>query len=162
MAVTGEGVVAFLNARAAGVVDADDGHAGFHGVFHGVANFLGVDLAERSAADRKVLGVSGHGAAINVANTSDDAVAGEHFVSHAEVRGLVLRVHAGLHKGAGREERVDAVASREQALGAARREFVRATAVEGDFAMFTESFQQCGVDCHNEKLSRLRLRVRMR
>jgi hypothetical protein len=55
LAVAGERVVAFLDARAAGIVDADDRHAGLQGVVHQVADLLRVDAAERAAADGEVL-----------------------------------------------------------------------------------------------------------
>src|SRR5690606_629311 len=104
LAVAGEGFVAFLDAGAAGVVDADDGHAGLDGVFHEVADFLGVHAADGAAADGEVLAVGGDGAAVHVADAGDDAVAGHGFAGQAEVVALVLGVHAELHEGAGLEE----------------------------------------------------------
>ena len=49
LAVAGERADPFLDARATRIVEGDDGHAVFDGVIDGLANFLGVHVAERSA-----------------------------------------------------------------------------------------------------------------
>src|SRR6266852_5462482 len=54
--VTGKRRDAFLDARAARIVQADDGSAGAHGLIHYFANFQGVGFGERAAEDGEVLG----------------------------------------------------------------------------------------------------------
>lgn len=85
LAVHAERGDAFLDARAAGVVDADDGAAGFQGEVHHLDDLLAVDLAERAAEDGEVLGEDRDGAAFDGAVTGDDTVAVGAVGGQAEV-----------------------------------------------------------------------------
>ncbi len=61
LAVGAERGDAFLDAGAAGVVDADDGAAGLQGEVHDLGDLLAVDLAQGAAEDGEVLGEHGDG-----------------------------------------------------------------------------------------------------
>ena len=104
LAVAGKRLDAFLDAGSAGVVDADDGHAGLDGEVQQVADFLGVDGADRAAADGEVLGEGGDRAAIDIAGGADDAVTGHLAFFEAEVDARVVGVHAELDEIAAIEE----------------------------------------------------------
>ena len=75
LAVEAERDHALLDAGAGALVDADDRAAGLHGEVHHLGDLLAVDLAERAAEDREVLGEHAHLAAV------DGAVAGDHAVA---------------------------------------------------------------------------------
>ncbi len=124
LAVAGERIVAFLDARAAGIVEADDRAADLQRVVHHVADLLGVNAAQRAAADGEVLAEGGHQAAVHEAGAGHDAVARDGFAFHAEVVAIVVGVHAAFLEGAGLEKRVQPVAGGHQALFAAGVQFV--------------------------------------
>ena len=75
LAVGGQGVDPFLDARAPRVVQADDGGAHTHGVVHDLADLLGVGLPQGAADDGEILAEDEHLAAV------DGAVAGDHPVT---------------------------------------------------------------------------------
>ena len=79
-AVRREGHDAFLDARAAAVVEADERCADRLGEIHDLVDLLGVDLAERAAEDREVLGEDEDLAAV------DHPPAGDHAVGERPVR----------------------------------------------------------------------------
>src|SRR5699024_8334896 len=85
LAVEAEGDHAFLDAGAAGVVQADDGAADLHGEVHDLGDLLAEDLTEGAAEDREVLGEDGH------LPTVDGAVPGDHAVAVGAV-GLLAEV----------------------------------------------------------------------
>ena len=74
--VSGERDDAFLDARAAGVVEADDGRADLHRQVHDLADLGGVGFGERAAEDGEVLGEDEDQAAVDAAVAGDEAVAG--------------------------------------------------------------------------------------
>src|SRR3712207_6568214 len=74
LAVEAEGDHALLDARAAALVDADDGAAVADGQVEDLDDLLAVDLAEAAAEDRDVLGEDAHRAAVDGAVAGDDAV----------------------------------------------------------------------------------------
>ena len=78
-----------LDAGAARVVEADDGHARLHGQVHHLADLAGVGLGQRSPEDGEVLREHEHRAAVDPPRAGDDAVAGDLLVLHAEVVALV-------------------------------------------------------------------------
>ena len=86
LAVEAERDHALLDARAAGVVDADDRAADLHGQVHHLDDLLAEDLAERAAEDREVLREHADLAAV------DGAVAGDHAVA---VRAVLLQAEVG-------------------------------------------------------------------
>ena len=73
--VSGERDDAFLDARAAGVVQPDDGRADLHGHVHDLDDFGGVGFRERSAEDGEVLRENEDQAALDAAVAGDEAVA---------------------------------------------------------------------------------------
>ncbi len=101
---------ALLDARAAGVVDADHGAADLGGEVHDLAHLLAHHLAERAAEDGEVLAEDADGAPV------DRAVAGHHGVSpgavllHVEVVGAVAHERVELLEGARVEQLLDALA----------------------------------------------------
>ena len=103
--VAGEGGDALLDARAARVVEADDGRAHLHREVHDLADLLGVRLGEAAAEDREVLGEDAHEPAVDAAEAGDDAVAGDLLVGHAEVEAAVLDELVELLEGALVEQR---------------------------------------------------------
>ncbi len=107
---------AFLDARAAGVVEADHRRADLHRVVHDLADLLGVRLGERAAEDREVLAEDEHQPAVDRAVAGDDAVARDLLVGHAEVRAAVLDEHVPFLEGARVEQQLDALARGELAL----------------------------------------------
>ena len=113
--VAGEGDDAFLDAGAAGVVEADDGGADAEGGVHDLDDLGGVGLGERAAEDGEVLGEDEDDAALDAAVAGDEAVAGDSLVGHAEVGGSVGYEFVGLFEGAFVEEEVDALAGGELA-----------------------------------------------
>ena len=141
LAVAGECLDAFLDAGAAGVVDADDRDAGLDGEVQQVADFLGVDGADRAAADGEVLGEGGDLAAIDHAGGADDAVTGHLAFFEAEVDARVVGVHAELDEVAAVEERGEAFAGAEQAFFVAFFDAVDAASDEGFLAAELEALQ---------------------
>ena len=73
--VTGQRVVALLQASAAGLDEADDGNAGASGELEQPADRLGVDAAERAAHEARVLRIAGDRTAGDLAEARDHAVA---------------------------------------------------------------------------------------
>ena len=76
---------AFLDARAAGVVEADDRHAHLHREIHDLHDLRGVRLRERPAEDGEVLRERVDRPAVDAALAGDDAVARDDLLVHAEV-----------------------------------------------------------------------------
>jgi hypothetical protein len=141
LAVSGERLDALLDARAAGVVDADDGHAGLDGEVEQVADFLGVDGTDRAAADGEILGEGGDRAAPDVAGGADDAVTGHLAFFEAEVGARVVGVHAELDEIAAVEEGGEAFAGGEQAFFVAFFDAVDAAADQGLLAALFEALE---------------------
>ena len=130
LAVLAERDDALLDARAAGVEHADDGHAGLDGVIHDLDDLLAGDLAERAAEDREVLRVDRDLAAVDGAETGDDGVAVGARALHAERVGAVPHELVELDERAVVEQGVDALASGLLALGVLLRD--RGLAARGD------------------------------
>ena len=70
---------AFLDPRAARIVEADDRCADLHRQIHDLADLLGVRLRQRSTEDREVLAEDEDRPAVDRAVAGDDAVAEERF-----------------------------------------------------------------------------------
>ena len=110
LAVQAERDHALLDAGAGALVDADDRAAGLDGEVHHLGDLLAVDLAQRPAEDREVLGEHAHLAAV------DGAVAGHHAVAvgplllEAEGRRPVPRELVELDERALVEEQLDPLA----------------------------------------------------
>jgi hypothetical protein len=108
---------AFLDARAAAVVQADDRRADLHRLVHHLADLLGVRFAQRAAEDGEVLAEHEDQAAVDHAVAGDDAVAGDLVVGHAEVGAAVLDEHVPLFEAAFVEQQFQPLARGELALG---------------------------------------------
>ncbi len=74
-------------------------------------------LGERAAEDREVLGEHEDGAAVDGAPAGDDAVARDLLLLHPEIVRAVLHEHVEFLEQPGIEEKLDALARRELALG---------------------------------------------
>ena len=117
LAVEAERDDTLLDARAAAVVDADHRAADLHGHVHDLDDLLAVDLAERAAEHRRVLGEHADRAAVDGALAGDDAVAVGPVRLQPEVRGAVARHGVELEEAALVEEQVDALAGGLAAAG---------------------------------------------
>ena len=107
---------AFLNARAAGIVEADDGGAGFEREVHDLDDLLGVGFRERAAEDGEVLREDVGRAAVDEAVAGDEAVAVDDLLVHAEIAAAVADEFVDFFEGAFVEQEVDAFAGGELAF----------------------------------------------
>ena len=110
LAVAAERGDALLDARAAGVEQADDRRARLHRHVLHLDDLLRVGLGQRAAEHGEVLGEQEHGAAVHGAPAGDHAVAGDFRLLHAEVAGAVLDEHVELLERALVEQQLDALA----------------------------------------------------
>ena len=117
LAVLAERDHALLDARAAGVEDADDRHARLQRELHDLDDLLAGDLAERAAEDREVLRVHGDLTAVDRARARDDGVAVGALGLHAERVRAVSHELVELDERTGVEQLGDALAGRHLALG---------------------------------------------
>ena len=104
---------ALLDARAARVVDPDDGAADLDRHVHHLADLLGEDLGQRAAEDREVLAEHADRPAEDRAVAGDDRVAPGTLVAHPELDLAVPDEAVELDERARVEQQVDALA-REQ------------------------------------------------
>jgi len=109
---------AFLNARAAGIVEADNRRALAHGEVHDFYDFSGVGFRERTAEHGEILREDVHEAAVDAAVAGDEAIARRtlRVLVHAEVGAVMADELVELFEGALIEEQVDALAGAELAL----------------------------------------------
>ena len=89
VAVTGEAVHALLDARAAGVHDADDRRAGLHRHVLNLVDLAGGGEGEGAAEDGEIKGVDEDGSAIDCAIARNDGVAGDLAVGEAKLKDVV-------------------------------------------------------------------------
>ena len=115
LAVAAERRHAFLDARPAGVEEADDGRAVLQRHVLDLGDLAGVRLRQRAAEHREVLGEDVDDAAVDGAPARDHAVAGDLGLLHAEVGAAVLDVHVELLERVVVHEQADALAGRELA-----------------------------------------------
>src|SRR3546814_3257293 len=76
---------AFLDSRAAGIVEADHGRAHLHRHVHDLADLLGVALRKRTAEDGEILAEDEDQTAVDRARPGHHPVAGYLSLFHAEV-----------------------------------------------------------------------------
>ncbi len=114
--VAGERHHAFLDARAAGIIQADDGSADAHGGVHDLDDFGGVGFRERSAEDGEVLGEDEDQTTLDASIAGDEAVAVKLLLFHAELVAAMGDELVGLFEGAFVEQELDALARRHLAL----------------------------------------------
>jgi hypothetical protein len=108
---------ALLDARAAALVDADDGAAVLHGEVEDLDDLLAVDLAETAPEHGDVLGEDGDRPAVDGAVPGDDAVAERALLLHPEVRGPVAGELVELGERALVQQRLEPLAGRHLARG---------------------------------------------
>src|SRR5205085_1980216 len=107
---------AFLDARAARVVEADHRAAGAHRQIHHLADLLRVRAGERSAEDGEVLREDEDLPALDGAVAGDHAVAEDLLLLHSEVVAAVDLELVELDEAARVEEQLDALAGGELPL----------------------------------------------
>ena len=129
---------AFLDARAARVVEADHRRADLHRLVHDLADLLGMRLGQRAAEHREVLREDEHHAAVDGAVAGHHAVAGDLAVGHAEIDAAVLLEHVPFFEGAVVEQQFDALARRQLALGVLGVDALLAAAEAGLLALFVQ------------------------
>ena len=115
LAVAAERRHALLDARAAGVEQADDRRAVLQRHVLDLGHLLGVRFRQRAAEHREVLGEDVDHAAVDGAPAGDHAVARDLGLLHAEVGAAVLDVHVELLEGVLVHQELDALARRELA-----------------------------------------------
>jgi hypothetical protein len=99
--ITAERRDAFLDARAAGIVEADYRAADLDRLVHDLADLLGVGLGQCAAEHGEVLREDEDHAAVDRAVADHHAVAGDLLLlAHAEIDAAVLLEHVPLFKGA--------------------------------------------------------------
>ena len=101
---------AFLDPRAARVVQADDRRPHLHRQVHDLHDLGGVGFGERAAEDGEVLGEGVNGAAVDPAAARDDAVTRNDLLVHPEVAAAVRDELVDLLEGPGIEQQIDALA----------------------------------------------------
>jgi hypothetical protein len=106
----------FLDARAAGVIEADDRGAVADGQVHDLADLLRVCLGQRAAEDGEVLGEDVDRSSVDAAVAGDHAVAGVALVRQAEVGGAVGDEAIELDEATLVQQEVEALAGRELPL----------------------------------------------
>src|SRR4029079_14010209 len=113
--IAGERHDAFLDPRAARVVDPDHRTADLHGHLHDLADLLREHLGERAAEDREVLAEHADRAPEHGAVAGDHCVAPRAVVAHPELA-LAMRAEAvELDDRAGIEQEVETLAGEELA-----------------------------------------------
>ena len=113
--IAGERGHAFLNARAARIVEADHGCAVAHGHIENFADLLRVGFGERAAQHSEVLAKHINEAAIDRTPAGDDAVACHFLFGHAEIGAAMGDEHVEFFERAFVEQNVDAFARGELA-----------------------------------------------
>ena len=145
--VAAEALDAFLDARAARVVQADHRRAGLHRQVHDLADLLGEGVGQAAAEHREVLGEREDRAAVDRAVAGDDAVAGDALLVHPEVVAAVGPQLVDLDEGAAVEQQLDALARHQQAALVALGDLVGAAADLGFTVAAVQLFQNVGT-CH--------------
>ena len=110
LAVAAERRDAFLDARAAGIEQADDRRARLHRHVLDLDDLLRMRLAERAAEHGEILGEGEHRAAVDRAPAGDHAVAGNPALLHAELGRAVLDEHVELLERALVHQELEALA----------------------------------------------------
>ncbi len=127
--IPGQRYHAFLNPRAAGIVQADHRRAGLQSQVHDLADFLRVGLGERAAENREILREYVDQPPVDAAIPGDEAVARHILFVHAEVAAAVRDQLVEFFKRILVEQEFDALAGRQLAL------FVLALAALGSSAL---------------------------
>gem|GEM_PF-5058313 len=139
--VAPEALDAFLDARAAGVVEAHDRHAHLQGGVHHLADLLGVGLREGAAEDGEVLAEEVDRPPVHARVPRDHAVPEDLLLLHAEVVATVRDEAVELDEGAFVDEEVDALARRQLALRVLRVDALLAAPEEGGLALLLQALE---------------------
>ncbi len=142
--VTAERQHTFLNARAAGVVEADHRRSGLHREVHDLDDLLRVGFRERAAEYGEVLREDERRATVDEAVAGDEAVAFDHLLIHAEIGAAVADEFVGFDEGAFIEQQIDALTGCEAALGVDLRLALGSTASFGGSVASAEFFESVG------------------
>ena len=118
--ITRERIDAFLDARAARVVEAKDRSADLHRDVHDLADLGGMHARQGPTEDREILAEDIDEAAVDRAVAGHHAVARDFLVFHAEIDRTMLDEHVELLERPGIEQRIDALARRQLAFGVLR------------------------------------------
>lgn len=108
---------AFLDARAATVVEADDGSANLQRLIHDLADLRGIGFRQCTAEDSEILGESEDDTAVDPAISSDYAISRNTLSVEAKILGAVDDQLIEFLKGAGVQEKVEALPGEEFSLG---------------------------------------------
>src|SRR5216684_7919159 len=108
--ITSEGDDSFLDARSAGIVDADDRHAVAQRQLLDLDDLLGRDLAERAPVNSRVIRVHRDRAAVDLTEARHHAVAGDPPLLHAEALRTMRGEQVELDERAFVEQHLDAFA----------------------------------------------------
>ena len=104
---------ALLNARAARIIQADDGRAIAHRQVHDLADFQGVGFRERAAEHSEILSEDIHQPPVHAPEAGDEPVARRTLLLHPEVIRAVRDKFVEFFKRAFVEQQRDALARRE-------------------------------------------------
>ena len=104
---------AFLNARAAGIVEADQRRAGAHGQIHDLANFPGVSFGKRAAKNGEILRENINQPAVDASKAGNETVARWALLFHSKIDAVVADKFIQLLEGTFIEEQINAFASGE-------------------------------------------------
>ena len=92
LGITAEAGNAFLNARAAAVVEPDDRRADLHRGVHHLADFLRMALGQRAAENGEILAKDIDQPSVDRARSGDHAIAGDLLVLHAEIDAVMFDI----------------------------------------------------------------------
>ena len=115
-----EGRHAFLNARATGIVQADDRHPQLHGLVHNLADLFRMGLRQGAAENGKILAKDHYRPPVDRAVSGHHAVARDALFIHAEIDAAMLDEHVPLFERAFVEQNGQPLSSSKLALGMLR------------------------------------------
>ena len=114
--VTGQRHHAFLDARPAGIIQANHRRSHAHGHIHQLADLCRVGLRQRTTKDGEILGEDKHQPAFHAAVTGHKTIAGNLLLRHAEIGAAVRNQSVGLFECTLIEQELDAFAGRHLSL----------------------------------------------
>ena len=141
LAIGGKRPHAFLDARAAGIVDADHGRAVLYGHVHDLADLRRVRFRDRAAQNGKVLAEDIDHAAIDGAPAGDNAITGVLRFLHVKIGAAVGDKHVEFFERAFVKQKVDPFTGAELALRVLGRDTAGPAAGAGDLAAVLKLLQ---------------------
>ena len=108
--ITAQRQNAFLDPRAAGVIQADEGRPILERHIHHLASLLRVGFRQRAAEHRKILRENVSQTAVDASPAGDEAVARNHLVFHSEIAAAVRDQLVEFFEGIFVEQQLDALA----------------------------------------------------